>query len=31
MNKREFEALAFLTTALFWAIVTVGTLINLIS
>lgn len=31
MNQREYETLTFLTTALFWAIVAIGTLINLIS
>lgn len=31
MTRREYEALAFLTTVLFWVIVVVGVLLNLIS
>jgi hypothetical protein len=31
MTARETEALEFLTTILFWLIVAIGTLINLIN
>lgn len=30
-DQHELEALAFLTTVLFWLMVAIGTLINLIS